>query len=264
MENPPERNVQVRAGKTSKYLKYAIGEIVLVVIGILIALQINNWNDQRLNRELEANYYKRLIEDLNEDKALLTATFNYKMTVYSNAKKAIQLFYNPKEYGLSPQDALIALYQASQSQNPQSSTSTYLEMLSSGKIDLIQNDTIKTSIIRYYELDWANASTLALTSGYRQNLRSKMPDEVQTEIRKKCGDTYVKIRTTYEVALPEKCSIDIDAKKASSIIAILQKDESIKKDLLFQIGNVDAMIGFLNNAKHQANDLSELIKTRAK
>lgn len=32
-------------GKTNKYFKYAIGEIVLVVIGILIALQINNWNE---------------------------------------------------------------------------------------------------------------------------------------------------------------------------------------------------------------------------
>ena len=34
-------------GKTGKYLKYAIGEIILVVIGILIALQINNWNEDR-------------------------------------------------------------------------------------------------------------------------------------------------------------------------------------------------------------------------
>lgn len=36
-------------GKTGKYLKYAIGEIILVVIGILIALQINNWNENRNN-----------------------------------------------------------------------------------------------------------------------------------------------------------------------------------------------------------------------
>ena len=39
--------------KTSKYFKYAIGEIVLVVIGILIALSINNWNEQRKDRKLE-------------------------------------------------------------------------------------------------------------------------------------------------------------------------------------------------------------------
>ena len=40
-------------GKTGKYLKYAAGEIILVVIGILIALQLNEWNDQRKELKLE-------------------------------------------------------------------------------------------------------------------------------------------------------------------------------------------------------------------
>ena len=47
--------------KTGKYLKYAIGEITLVVIGILIALQINNWNINRLERKTE----KKILLDLN-------------------------------------------------------------------------------------------------------------------------------------------------------------------------------------------------------
>ena len=42
----------IEKNKTRKYLKYAIGEIVLVVIGILISLQINNWNEnQKYSRE---------------------------------------------------------------------------------------------------------------------------------------------------------------------------------------------------------------------
>jgi uncharacterized protein DUF6090 len=44
-------------GKTGKYFKYAIGEILLVVIGILIALQINNWNEQNKNTESELTNY---------------------------------------------------------------------------------------------------------------------------------------------------------------------------------------------------------------
>jgi len=58
-ENPPERNRSVQAGKFSKYLLYAIGEIILVVIGILIALQINNWNE---NNKLRKSIEKSLIE----------------------------------------------------------------------------------------------------------------------------------------------------------------------------------------------------------
>ena len=55
-------------GKTGKYFKYAIGEIILVVIGILIALQINNWNENRKNKIAEADYYCRILDDfvLNE------------------------------------------------------------------------------------------------------------------------------------------------------------------------------------------------------
>ena len=49
--------------KTSKYFKYAIGEIVLVVIGILIALQINNWNE---NRKLENSKQKLMLALKNE------------------------------------------------------------------------------------------------------------------------------------------------------------------------------------------------------
>ncbi|SFN49443.1 hypothetical protein SAMN04487989_101816 [Bizionia echini] len=49
--------------KTGKYLKYAFGEIILVVIGILIALQINNWNEQRKDRTKEKIILKQLQED---------------------------------------------------------------------------------------------------------------------------------------------------------------------------------------------------------
>ncbi|WP_299098408.1 DUF6090 family protein [uncultured Winogradskyella sp.] len=53
--------------KTGKYFKYAIGEIILVVIGILIALQINNWNEKRKTNTVLENYYHQIITDLAKD-----------------------------------------------------------------------------------------------------------------------------------------------------------------------------------------------------
>ncbi|MCX2718905.1 DUF6090 family protein [Lentiprolixibacter aurantiacus] len=50
--------------KFFKYLKYAIGEILLVVIGILIALQVNNWNEERIDRNRETQVLKELRDDL--------------------------------------------------------------------------------------------------------------------------------------------------------------------------------------------------------
>ena len=54
-------------GKTGKYLKYAIGEIVLVVIGILIALSINNWNEDRKDQYQELKYLIGIKTDLEVD-----------------------------------------------------------------------------------------------------------------------------------------------------------------------------------------------------
>jgi hypothetical protein len=57
----------IMENKTSKYLKYAIGEIVLVVIGILIALQINSWNDERKAKIVENNFFANVLLDLEKD-----------------------------------------------------------------------------------------------------------------------------------------------------------------------------------------------------
>jgi len=59
--------------KTGKYFKYAIGEIILVVIGILIALQINNWNENRIAQNSKTQYCEQLLEELELDITVINA-----------------------------------------------------------------------------------------------------------------------------------------------------------------------------------------------
>ena len=61
------RQSLIMENKTGRYFKYAIGEIVLVVIGILIALQINNWNEDRKNNKLKVYYMNSIKNDLIKD-----------------------------------------------------------------------------------------------------------------------------------------------------------------------------------------------------
>lgn len=62
--------------KPMKYLRYAIGEILLVVIGILIALSINNWNEARKNNLKESLLVKNIIEDLKLDSIHINKSLN--------------------------------------------------------------------------------------------------------------------------------------------------------------------------------------------
>ena len=66
----------METGKTGKYFKYAIGEILLVMIGILLALQVNNWNEKRIEGEKIKAQYLSLITSLLEDKENLEAYLN--------------------------------------------------------------------------------------------------------------------------------------------------------------------------------------------
>ena len=72
--------------QTGRYLKYAIGEIILVVVGILIALQINNWNSNRLLRLQELLVLKELNKEFKANKLLLDSVIFYHKRSFKSAE----------------------------------------------------------------------------------------------------------------------------------------------------------------------------------
>ncbi|WP_417859825.1 hypothetical protein [Winogradskyella sediminis] len=88
----------VSENKFSKYLIYAIGEIILVVIGILLALQINNWNEKRLQKLTLSNYYERMHEELESSRDELdNLIFGIDSLVIQNRKTLEILSSNNKD-----------------------------------------------------------------------------------------------------------------------------------------------------------------------
>lgn len=86
------RQNMIKENKISKYMLYAIGEIILVVIGILIALQINNWNEKRLNENKIISILKEVQNDLKEDILKSKELFSY----YEERDSIIKLALNNK------------------------------------------------------------------------------------------------------------------------------------------------------------------------
>ena len=78
--------------KTTKYLKYAIGEIILVVLGILIALQINNWNENRINSNKETSVLANIHKEFKRNKKQLDSVVGTHKKVHRSCSKIISLF----------------------------------------------------------------------------------------------------------------------------------------------------------------------------
>ena len=133
--------------KTGKYLKYAIGEIVLVVIGILIALSINNWNDQRKNAASELNYYQRILDDFELDKILIAELLE-KDNKRIDASKELLL---DLDSGTNDKNYLLNKFLfAIRGEIFIPRNVTFKDLVSSGNLNLLSDISIKNSLIQYY------------------------------------------------------------------------------------------------------------------
>jgi hypothetical protein len=135
--------------KFSKYLIYAIGEITLVVIGILIALQVNNWNENKKERvqelKLLENFKKSLADDLNyRETSILT---------YNMARESIDYLISYMDSDLPYTDSLgyhfaVIVYDWGLTYD----FSSYEELKSKGT-SIISNESLRTNLLLYYS--WA-------------------------------------------------------------------------------------------------------------
>jgi hypothetical protein len=133
--------------KTGKYLKYAIGEIVLVVIGILIALQINNWNENKKKRDLElitiAELKSNLLADIND--------FQGDMRVYDAASNSSDIIIDYIDGNIPFHDSLnihLGKIPVQGVFTPNKATYENIKVIG---IKLISNDSLRTAISDLYE-----------------------------------------------------------------------------------------------------------------
>ena len=144
------RQTLIMENKTSKYFKYAIGEIVLVVIGILIALQINNWNEQRKERIQEKNFLSRLEKEISIDIENISNSILANKNRMQRAEFLMATVSHPEMAEDSATYFITSIEYAGYTNNPIVSDNTFEEIKSSGKLSLIRNENLRSAIQEYY------------------------------------------------------------------------------------------------------------------
>ncbi len=125
--------------KFSKYLLYAIGEIILVVIGILIALQINNYNNGLENQRTAQNIVKNLNLEFKRNKTTIQESINFHKSILNSTKGLMELIGQPKEIlNENNLDSLIAISLEYTEYRP--SQVVYADLVSSGRLNLLSED----------------------------------------------------------------------------------------------------------------------------
>ncbi len=136
--------------KTGKYVKYATGEIVLVVFGILIALQINNWNEQKKTQTKVNSFLTSLKKDLSNDLLTINDIIKIQEERFKTMTRLISLGNNPNV------SETLASNNTTQISIGRNFTffpviGSYKSASGSGLIENIENDELKHNILNLYE-----------------------------------------------------------------------------------------------------------------
>ncbi|WCO02215.1 DUF6090 family protein [Psychroserpens ponticola] len=229
--------------KTGKYFKYAIGEIILVVIGILIALQINNWNEHKKQKEKERQVLTEIISDLDYtlfdlDRVLNTRTNNLNRTINS-IKTIIDVLETDNTY----HDSLAYHFRAVNAYDEiDFKTSGYQSLVSIGT-DLIEDPQLRSEIGKFH------TSSINDTKGSFQ--------EVHLDFYSYMLDYY----RTYFTTVIVNDSID---KMVPNDFEGLKSDREYQQSLNAFLGVNIAYLETLNKVNIEAEKLKEAIENYIK
>jgi hypothetical protein len=225
--------------QTGKYLKYAVGEIVLVVIGILIALQINNWNEGR--KELRRS--KALLEEFKRDLARDTTESNYVTGKLAGRLTIESWALNKTSYDTSHLDSLKLVFLGNYYQQPMT-VRTFNKLQNSENPNLSGFEDLQNKLTKYY------TDTKYLLDAYNEEEKHyAFYNEINQVIRKKS-----------EINLSGFPMLPVGEEQSEDLIAFAQSIEGrnfIKENYIHRKG----MLEYFKRVKQEAQELIQQINT---
>lgn len=248
------RKNQVMENKTRKYFKYAIGEIVLVVIGILIALQINNWNEHRKEGYKETAYLERLKQDITFDQEQYELNKQFYLDVFTYGNLALQY----AEYGYTEHskkwEILVAFFQSSQIWPIIPASSTFEELKSAGELSLIQNIELRNNLSYYHGGGLGRyTTTIGINPPYRKMVRGLIPSKIQNYMWENCH------KTEGDIQILKSCTSNIDEKESEIIISRLSNNSKLIEELRFYMSSIKIGLETLKEQQKLCKNMLEEI-----
>ena len=235
--------------ETGKYLKYAIGEIVLVVIGILIALQINNWNENQKTKRQEIKLWNQLNSDLKSNFYEVEETIDYTEKSITSTKIILEYLDQTK----AVDDRLKSAFEIINMSNVFNSANTTYKFIENQGINILRNDSLRQRITEMYELDFHNIK-------YRDEINW---DLITNDLRPLLD---VSLKSSKMVSTEFKYGAILDLNTPIDM-KILSKDEQFK-NVIVRIQNF-LLIRLMHQQKTRASlekliaDIDTEIKTKA-
>jgi hypothetical protein len=227
-------------------------ELSIVVVGILLALQVSTWNQDRLDRTRADNYYRRIHEDLAADRVGIDQTLAYWKKVSAYGRAAIAYGETGQRVDGSNWKTLLAYYQASQLMPFELEDTTCVEMRDTGDLALIADETLRKRLATYYRLTGrgVTASILHHDPVYRMQIRGLTPWRVQHYIWDSC---FRQLSGAQELI---DCPSPISEEDAAAVIETYRHSDTLLQNLRFWMSTLRVSQIVLDTARQDAIGLA--------
>jgi len=235
------RRIREHAG-SHNWFAVAI-DLIIVVVGVFLGTQANNWNEARIERADAAESRREIIDDLKSNEIDLASRKAYYGVARTHAMAALGAMERPGD----PQGAsfLLDAYQASQVWLRPLVRTGYDEMTGAGLTHGVGDRETRSRLTAYYTQIRQFDVTALSTTAYRERLRRAMPYNVQLEAKRQCPEQITNVADGGQVAtLPNRCSLDLDQAIIAIAVTRLQAAD-LSEDLTRHIADIDQkLVGF--------------------
>ena len=218
-------------------------DLVIVILGVFIGLQVQEWNTARQARARGATYSARLTDDLRYEAWNYEYVIAYYKDVRENAERALGAMTDGP--ALSDEQFLISAYRASQFVFNETRRSAYDEMIATGDIGLIADQRLRETAFSAYANPAIELSlSEARYSEYRRIFRRVTPGDVQHALLEACGDRYVEPGDFTHIvgSINYDCALDLPAEKIVAAAAALRNEPDCLPALQLRFADLETTI----------------------
>jgi osmotically-inducible protein OsmY len=227
-------------------------DVVIVVLGVFLGTQVNNWNQARLDAGRAEEYRTRLVDELDFNARQYALQTAYYRRARAYGLRALASLDGGRP--LSDRDFVIAAYQLTQTDTTMAKTGVYAEMTTNGLGDRLGDAETQQVASDFYLTAQVSQQLLESTFPYRTMLREAMPYAVQARIREECGDrsVYYKGRLV-GITTVSPCPMRMSRQEASQAAAAVRSVPEIEGQMTRYIASLDEKIANLELAAQQAS-----------
>lgn len=228
-------------------------EFVIVVAGIVVAIQLDNWNEARIRADRAVEYRARLAEDLRYDVTVMKRRNDYFGDVLNYALDAEAALSNKDPApGENPWEVIRAAYQAGQAWPFAIFGATYRELQSAGELDLIGGAETMTLLSEYYDNGAFQYSYSVPPSPYRDMIRGRLPYALARYIANSC-----EVSPTTNTQELRDCAEPEDTQDLAATVAALRRDRAVLNALRTHMSQVRVQRHLLTDLSKEALGLIE-------